>query len=164
MKLTFASFSGSVGAALLVVGVAACSNDDTKSGAPAAPPDSGPRADSGDPGKVSDAGKAPDSGATGDAGGPDYADPARWLCLPGAANDLCHGDLDATVVYADGTTEIEPHVFAKDPPLDCFYVYPTVSTDPSGNSDLLPGKEEISVTKNQAPSCVLLTGRNSPRS
>ena len=30
---------------------------------------------------------------------------------------------------------------AKDPPLDCFYVYPTVSRDQGMNSDLNPSEE-----------------------
>lgn len=150
MKNIGASFSRYVGAALVMTLTAACSDREVKSTVVGPTTDSGTTVDSGGLGKVSDAGKSADSAPSGDAGGPDYADPSRWLCLPGATNDLCHGDLDATVVYADGTTKIEPHVFAKDPPLDCFYVYPTVSTDPSGNSDLVPGKEEISVTKNQA--------------
>ena len=30
---------------------------------------------------------------------------------------------------------------AKDPPLDCFYVYPTVSRDQGMNSDLKPSEE-----------------------
>lgn len=60
------------------------------------------------------------------------------------------GNLDATIVNADGTTQIEPHEVAQDPAIDCFYVYPTVSFDAGGNSDLIPGGEEIFTTLNQA--------------
>jgi hypothetical protein len=70
-----------------------------------------------------------------------YADDASWLCRPGAADDACAGDLDATAVAADGTTEVVRHEVAEDPPADCFYVYPTVSGDPTPNSDLEPGEE-----------------------
>jgi hypothetical protein len=60
----------------------------------------------------------------------DYSDKANWLCWPGRAGDACDVDLSTTVVAADGSTRIEP--FTADPkaPIDCFYVYPTVSTDP----------------------------------
>lgn len=34
-------------------------------------------------------------------------------------------------------------------PIDCFYVYPTVSLDPTPNSDMLPGPEERSVIQQQ---------------
>jgi hypothetical protein len=73
------------------------------------------------------------------------ADDAHWLCKPGIANDVCARDLDATVVLADGTTEVERHRAADDPPVDCSYVYPTTSYDDGPNSDFTPGEpEEIS--------------------
>ena len=34
------------------------------------------------------------------------------------------------MVAADGATQLEPFKAAANPPIDCFYVYPTVSTDP----------------------------------
>ncbi len=66
-----------------------------------------------------------------------YSDVGNWLCHPDA-DDFCDEDLDATVVNADGSTEIEPFEPAEDPPIDCFYVYPTISPDPGENSDLVP--------------------------
>lgn len=80
-----------------------------------------------------------------------YADDSHWLCRPGAEDDVCARDLDATAVTADGSTEVIPHEVADDPPVDCFYVYPTVSRDPTPNSDLEPGEsEEILTVYNQA--------------
>jgi len=80
-----------------------------------------------------------------------YADDAHWLCKPGIADDVCRRDLDATAVAADGTTEVIEHEAADDPPVDCFYVYPTTSRDPGLNSDLEPAEsEEISTVYNQA--------------
>ena len=82
-----------------------------------------------------------------------YADDAHWMCKPGLAEeaDVCARDLDATVVNADGTTEVEPHEPAEGPPVDCFYVYPTTSFDESPNSDLVPQEaEEIATVVNQA--------------
>ncbi|MEL7207252.1 MAG: DUF3089 domain-containing protein [Actinomycetota bacterium] len=78
-----------------------------------------------------------------------YAGPENWLCRPDT-EDVCDGDLDATVVAADGTVEIEPHEVAEDPPVDCFYVYPTVSSDPGPLADLDEGDEEERAVLNQA--------------
>jgi hypothetical protein len=80
---------------------------------------------------------------------PLYNNPQHWLCLPGRKGDSCDVDLDTTVVNADGSTSIERHVAATDPPIDCFYVYPTVSADPTENSDFHPGPEETNAVVNQ---------------
>jgi hypothetical protein len=56
---------------------------------------------------------------------PQYRDAKRWLCLPGRS-DTCAGDLTATEIRADGTTTVLGETAAKDAPVDCFYVYPTV--------------------------------------
>jgi len=80
-----------------------------------------------------------------------YTDDASWLCRPEKADDVCARDLDATVVHTDGSVEIERHEPAVDPAVDCFYVYPTVSTDPGPNTDMEPAEaEEVFVTYNQA--------------
>ncbi|HEY7851893.1 MAG TPA: DUF3089 domain-containing protein [Caulobacteraceae bacterium] len=60
----------------------------------------------------------------------DYANKADWLCWPGASPNACQVDLATTVVAAGGATRVEPFKAAANPPIDCFYVYPTVSTDP----------------------------------
>ncbi len=80
---------------------------------------------------------------------PDYREPANWLCRPGH-DQACEQNLDATVIAADGSRKIEKFVAAKDPKFDCFYVYPTISNDPGGNSDLIPGTEERRVVQFQA--------------
>jgi hypothetical protein len=92
--------------------------------------------------------------AAGLAGDDDlYADPATWLCRPGLPEEanVCHGDLDATSVAADGTLTAEPHQVAEDPAVDCFYVYPTVRLGDEGNG-AFDGQygEEIYTTRNQA--------------
>jgi hypothetical protein len=79
-----------------------------------------------------------------------YADIANWLCHPDA-DDFCDADLDATIVNADGSTEVETFEPAEDPPIDCFYVYPTISMDEEMNSDLVPDPEAEGLTvRNQA--------------
>ena len=70
-----------------------------------------------------------------------YGDQSHWLCRPGA-DDACAGDLTATVVEADGTTRPEEFVPADDPPVDCFYVYPTISRDETPYSDWEASPEE----------------------
>jgi hypothetical protein len=65
----------------------------------------------------------------------DYGNPDIWLCRPGR-QDACTAPQDATIVAADGSFTREAFHPAKNPPIDCFYVYPTVSNEPSGNSDL----------------------------
>jgi len=80
-----------------------------------------------------------------------YGDDANWLCKPGIVEDVCDRNLDATIVYADGTTELEKFSRAVNPTIDCFYVYPTVSSDQDANSDRIPGEaEEISAVLSQA--------------
>ena len=79
-----------------------------------------------------------------------YADPRHWICRPDL-DDACDAGLDATVVEADGTTALESWAPTEAPTFDCFYVYPTISTDPGGNSDLGPGEfEEVYVARQQA--------------
>lgn len=78
----------------------------------------------------------------------DYSDPATWLCRPGR-EDACTVDLSTTVLYADGKTELEEWEADPKAPIDCFYVYPTVSLDPTPNSDMSPGPEELSVVRSQ---------------
>ena len=80
-----------------------------------------------------------------------YTGDDNWLCRPGLADSVCDRDLDATVVEAGGTTTVEPFVPAEDAPIDCFYVYPTISRDEGLTADLEPGEdEEIGAVLNQA--------------
>ena len=82
---------------------------------------------------------------------PDYADPATWICAP--ANDTCTDGITPVAVAGDGTlapADAGGAYVAADPPIDCFYVYPTISRDPGINSDLAPHDEETWVTRNQA--------------
>lgn len=79
-----------------------------------------------------------------------YADPSHWLCRPNT-DDVCDHDLDATIVKANGRTRVERWREARHAKIDCFYVYPTISTDPTGNSDLVPGEnQELFVVRQQA--------------
>jgi pimeloyl-ACP methyl ester carboxylesterase len=79
----------------------------------------------------------------------DWSKDENWLCKPGR-QDACAVDMDATIVKADGSTAIER--FKADPkaPIDCFYVYPTVSTEPFTTSDLRVTVDERMVVLAQA--------------
>ena len=71
---------------------------------------------------------------------PDYSKASSWLCLPGRA-DICSKPLPTTALNPNGYGSTGLSTVAKDPPLDCFYVYPTVSKDQGMNSDLNPSEE-----------------------
>src|SRR3954466_16298885 len=77
---------------------------------------------------------------------PDYTKDSSWLCLPGG--DVCSTPLATTALTPNGYGSTGRSTVAKDPPLDCFYVYPTVSRDQGLNSDLKPS-EEIGAAQTQ---------------
>jgi hypothetical protein len=77
-----------------------------------------------------------------------YADPTHWVCR-GDIADVCDDAYPVTEVAADGATSVRNVGPAIDPPVDCFYVYPTISDDSTLNSDLIAGSE-IGVTTQQA--------------
>jgi hypothetical protein len=72
---------------------------------------------------------------------PDYTKDSSWLCLPGRS-DVCSTPLPTTALNPNGYGSTGLSTVARDPPLDCFYVYPTVSTDPGMNSGMDAGREE----------------------
>jgi hypothetical protein len=93
----------------------------------------------------------PSSGAT-PAAAPapaDYADGASWLCRPGRSDVCSRADEDATIVREDGSTTLERFHPEADPPVDCFYVYPTVSRDHAGNASMAIEPEEVQVVEQQ---------------
>ena len=82
-----------------------------------------------------------------------YSDSNAWLCRPGrtaADKDACQIDLSTTVVAADGSLTREAFKPNPDAPIDCFYVYPTISTDQAPNSDMNIDPAEMNVIKQQA--------------
>ena len=74
----------------------------------------------------------------------DYSNGDFWLCRPGR-QDACAVDLTTTVVSADGKLKRENWTANPKAPIDCFYVYPTVSNDPGGNSGMVPTASEKGV-------------------
>ena len=84
------------------------------------------------------------------ATGVDYASEASWLCYPGKADDLCSVSRRAQVLGPGGVGYDMVLVAAPERAVDCFYVYPTVSTDTTVNSDMEPNAAERSVIVAQA--------------
>lgn len=77
-----------------------------------------------------------------------YAGTSNWICHPDLADDECR-DLATTVVAPDGSRTVEEAAPASDPDFDCFYVYPTTSTDPGPVADLEVDESEIDTVRAQ---------------
>jgi hypothetical protein len=73
-----------------------------------------------------------------------------WLCQPGLAGDPCTQSLAASSVSATGAVTPMPPGEGEGSGFDCFYVYPTVSTEPSDNADLRVQPAETQVARAQA--------------
>ena len=78
----------------------------------------------------------------------DYSLDASWLCRPGK-QDACAVDLNTTIVKADGSFTREAWKGDANAPIDCFYVYPTVSTDATPLSDMTADPAELNVVRQQ---------------
>ena len=90
---------------------------------------------------------APITAQSPNAAAPEYSKDSSWLCLPGRA-DVCSTPLATTALNPNGYGSTGQSSVTKDPPLDCFYVYPTVSRDQGLNSDLKVS-EEIGIAQVQ---------------
>lgn len=73
-----------------------------------------------------------------------------WLCLPGETTDWCNVNLTTTTISANGTRTVSEGTPATNPPVDCFYVYPTVSTENRTNSDLTIQPAEAAIATVEA--------------
>ncbi len=83
-----------------------------------------------------------------------YSDPDLWLCLPGKTDDQCLvNSIDATVVEPDNSVRIETfEPPAKEPDIDCFYIYPTVDLSgvPGNHTDFSDISYELDPLLSQA--------------
>jgi pimeloyl-ACP methyl ester carboxylesterase len=73
-----------------------------------------------------------------------------WLCLPGKADNPCAATLTTTVIDASGKRTVEKMTPAADPPIDCFYLYPTTSLQTTMNADLSIDPELVTIATWQA--------------
>jgi len=100
-------------------------------------------------GPVSAVASAPGGGAAARA--LEAASTTVWLCKPGQSNDPCAYSPATTTVTAQGTTSVStPSPSATAHEFDCFYVYPTVSTEPGPNADLAIQPAEVDAAVAQA--------------
>ncbi|MBA2346787.1 MAG: DUF3089 domain-containing protein [Solirubrobacterales bacterium] len=74
----------------------------------------------------------------------------RWLCTPAASADPCRGDLTTRVTAPDGSSRVERVEAARNPAVDCFYVYPTVSNQLATNATQVADPEVGSIATYQA--------------
>jgi hypothetical protein len=81
----------------------------------------------------------------------DYALGQNWLCYPGRRDACSTSSLDVTDVAPDGglTVRKVARVTEAAAGADCFYVYPTLSYDAGGNSDMIANDEERRVVEAQ---------------
>jgi len=76
--------------------------------------------------------------------------PPVWLCRPGMRDNPCEGGLDARVLPVRGSASTERFQPAAEPPVDCFYVYPTVSRAASDNAPRRSSPEVVAAARAQA--------------
>src|SRR4051812_25339191 len=69
----------------------------------------------------------------------------QWLCSPALRTDPCRSPLAATAVAAGGSTSAVRAPKAGRRRVDCFYVYPTVSTQPTLNATLAADPPVVNV-------------------
>lgn len=140
MRTTWGRTVGLIGVAGALV-LAGCSSDGSD-GADAGPTTTAAatQGDDGGPSTTAPTGGGP-LAAYADYQSQNYDDPTHWVCRPDS-DDLCDGDLDTTVIQADGSTSVERFVADPDTPIDCFYVYPTISRDQTTYSDWNASDEE----------------------
>jgi hypothetical protein len=74
----------------------------------------------------------------------------KWLCRPGLAGQPCVGDQTTRFFAPDGSSRVGKPTIVKKPAIDCFYVYPTVSNQPTPNATQTADPEVRSIAKYQA--------------
>jgi Protein of unknown function (DUF3089) len=72
-----------------------------------------------------------------------------WLCRPGTADDPCATSLQTSVVPARGATTVKTGKISTTSKFDCFYIYPTVSTQTTPNSNLVVQPAETEAAEEQ---------------
>jgi pimeloyl-ACP methyl ester carboxylesterase len=73
-----------------------------------------------------------------------------WLCRPGEPHNPCVGSASTTVVPAHGPRTIQTFFSFSQSRFDCFYLYPTVSTEDRDSARLRTHLAEIAAARSQA--------------
>lgn len=76
--------------------------------------------------------------------------PVSWLCSPAADSDPCDLPGDTTDLNSGVVTPAPPRPREEDKPVDCFYLYPTVTNDVALNAPSYPTPEVQSIASFQA--------------
>ncbi len=124
-------------AVLTVLGLAACS-----AGAPPAPAPASVRSHAA---TVLSPTADPYTGYTSAV----YQGTDHWVCSPLLPSDPCRG-LTTTTLDAANHGQPGPLTATSEPPIDCFYVYPTVSRERGVNADLAADSSVRGVIREQA--------------
>ena len=74
----------------------------------------------------------------------------KWLCKPGLTDNPCLSDQSATAILPSGKMVVSHPAPATSPPVDCFYVYPTISGESTINASLAVGFRQQEVATAQA--------------
>src|SRR4051812_40936738 len=88
--------------------------------------------------------------AAGAAMTPSAGAEVKWLCRPGLAGQPCVGDQTTRYFASDGSSRVGKPAVDANPAIDCFYVYPTVSNQPTPNATQAADPEVRSIAKYQA--------------
>lgn len=78
----------------------------------------------------------------------DYSQASSWLCRSGK-EAVCTTGLDAMAITADGQRTRQVFTPAANPPIDCFYVYPTASREPTLYADMAQSPELEKTVRDQ---------------
>jgi pimeloyl-ACP methyl ester carboxylesterase len=133
---------GSVGLATCCLLVAACASTAVSSPSSSAVSPTAATASS------TSAPPAPTTGAVSAAAN---GDGVVWLCRPDSVGDPCMTNESSTTVSpTKDLTVVTAPAATTGKPVDCFYVYPTVSTQTTANADLTIEASEIKVAEAQA--------------
>jgi len=73
-----------------------------------------------------------------------------WLCRPGLAHNPCAANTEATLVNPNDTGQTLAATKEGKERVDCFYIYPTVSTEPQANANLTVQPAETAIAIDQA--------------
>jgi Protein of unknown function (DUF3089) len=73
-----------------------------------------------------------------------------WLCKPGLGSNPCLSSEETTAALGNGVTYVQHPGPAASPPIDCFYVYPTVSSQNVKNATFAIEPEEEAIAVSQA--------------
>jgi len=86
---------------------------------------------------------------SGTAATPAAADTV-WVCKPGQAANPCRESFKTTIYESNGSSRVVDPPIPANPPVDCFYVYPTVSNQPGPNASKAIDPEVEAIVQYQA--------------